>query len=258
MVEPEQLGRVPVEDKSAVDEQILAYRSTGIELFNDGRYDDAIFELNKAIEASPKDQETISYLGRAYFEAGKKHFQAEDFDAARESFESALQYNPQCTQCQAYIDKSKMGPLLSHRSKGMDAFQKNDFMTAIFEFEEYVKAKPGDREIRTYLSKSYYEQALINYNKGDYLTAKKGFESALEYDSSCETCASYAEKSIQSYKEAHYNKGIVYFGKEQLAEAIAEWEMVYDLDPAYKDVDQNLKKARTLLEKLERIKKSQQ
>lgn len=258
MEEPEQLGQAPIEDKPEVDEQILAYRNTGIELYNEGRYDDAIFELNKAIEASPKDKETTTYLGRAYFEAGKQHFQAEDYDAARESFESALQYNPKCEQCQAFIEKSKMGPLLTHRTKGIDAFQKNDFMTAIFEFEEYTKVKPDDREIRTYLSKSYYQQALINYNKGDYLTAKKGFDSALEYDSSCEACASYQEKSIQNYKEAHYNKGVVFFGKEQLAEAIAEWEVVHDLDPGYKDVDQNLKKARALNEKLERIKKSQQ
>ncbi|MEJ2041257.1 MAG: tetratricopeptide repeat protein, partial [Desulfosarcinaceae bacterium] len=257
MEETEDLGTPPEENASGLDAQSLADRDAGIELFNDGRYGDAIFELNKAIEAAPKDKETASYLGRAYLEAGKQHFQAGDFDAARESFESALQYNPQCDQCPAYIEKSKMGPLLDHRTRGMDAFQKNDFRTAIFEFGAYAKIKPDDKDVRTYLSRSYYQQALTNYNKGDYLTAKKDFDSALEYDSTCEKCASYSKKSIQSHKEAHYNKGIVYFSKEQLAEAISEWEMVYDLDPGYKDVEQNLKKAQTLLKRLEKIKKSQ-
>ena len=245
-------------DKEEVDEQILAYRAAGIELFDDGRYDDAIFELNKVIEAAPDDRETKTYLGRAYFEAGKQHFQQEDYDAARESFESARQYDPQCEQCLAFIEKSKLGPLLAHRTKGIDAFGKNDFLSAIFEFEEYLKARPDDQEIRLYLSKAYYQQALTNYNKGDFLIAKKGFESALEYDSKCDKCVSYRDRSLQSHKEAHYNKGIVYFGKEQLAEAIAEWEMVYELDPGYKDVEQNLNKARVLLDKLEKIKRSQQ
>jgi tetratricopeptide (TPR) repeat protein len=248
----------PTQGGKETDEQIMAYRAAAIELYNDARYDDAIFELHKVIEAAPNDQETRTYLGRAYFESGKRHFQAEDFDAARESFESALQYNPQCEQCQAYIAKSKLGPLLAHRTKGIEAFQKNDFLTAILELDEYLKQKPADKEIRVYLSKAYLQQALINYDKGDFLKAKKGFDSALEYDSKCEKCAAYRDKSIQSYQERHYNRGIVYFGKEQLAEAIAEWERVHKIDPDYKDVDQNLKKARGLLEKLEKIKQSQQ
>ena len=65
-------------------------------------------------------------------------------------------------------------------------------------------------------------------------------------------------QSLNSFKDSHYNKGVVYYGKQQLTEAVAEWEMVYELDPGYKDVEQNLKKARDLLNKLEKIKKSRQ
>jgi hypothetical protein len=58
------------------------------------------------------------------------------------------------------------------------------------------------------------------------------------------------------YKGVHYDKGLSYFENEKLADAIREWELVYTLDPNYKDVDRNLKKARTLLERLEKIKRS--
>jgi tetratricopeptide (TPR) repeat protein len=214
--------------------------------------------LNKAIEASPNDEKTRKYLGLAYFEAGKHLFENRDYDAARESFESARHFNPDCTQCQSYIEKSKLGPLLAHRSKGIEDFNKNEYLSAIFELEEFLQARPDDGEIRIYLSKAYYQQALIDYNRGDFLTAKKGFDSALEYDPDCQKCQAYINQSLNSYKEAHYNKGIAFFGKEQLAQAIAEWTMVHEIDPNYKDVDQNLKRARSLMEKLEQIKKSQQ
>jgi hypothetical protein len=41
-----------------------------------------------------------------------------------------------------------------------------------------------------------------------------------------------------------------------LEKAIQEWELVSEIDPEYKDVDDNLKKSRKLLERLEKIKKS--
>ena len=46
--------------------------------------------------------------------------------------------------------------------------------------------------------------------------------------------------------------------KTVLTEAIAQWELVYKLDPNYRDVQRNLEKARTLLKRLESIKRSSQ
>ncbi len=245
-------------DASPVDEQILAYRETGIELFNESKYEDAVFELNKAIEAAPDDDRTRDYLARAYFESGKQLFDQHDYNAAKEAFESALQYDPKCDQCGAYIEKSKIGPLLMHRSNGLQYFKNNQFNPAIDEFEKFLMNQPQDEEVRLYLSKSYYQQALVDYNKGDFMAAKKGFELAASNDANCEQCADYMEKSVARFKEAHYNKGIVYYNNEKLADAISEWEMVHEIDPGYKDVEHNLSQAKKLLEKLERIKKSNQ
>ncbi|MBL0713866.1 MAG: hypothetical protein JJV98_09200 [Desulfosarcina sp.] len=59
------------------------------------------------------------------------------------------------------------------------------------------------------------------------------------------------------FKDLHYRQGLADFQKEKLTEAIRQWEMVYDLDPKYRDVQRNLEKARTLLQRLESIKRSQ-
>ncbi len=59
------------------------------------------------------------------------------------------------------------------------------------------------------------------------------------------------------FKDRHYRQGLADFQKERLTEAIQQWEMVYNLDPNYRDVQRNLEKARTLLKRLEDIKESQ-
>ncbi len=240
-----------------MDEQVLAYRDAGIELYNEGRYEDSIFELNKAVEAAPNDDQTTTYLAKAYFKSGIQLFNQQEFSAAQEAFESALQFDPECAQCPEYIQKSQAGPADSHRVKGVEAFNNNQFQDAIAEFEQYLQVRPDDEEVRVMASKSHFQKALIDYNKGDFMTATKGFGAALAYDSDCEKCTAYIAQSEESFKDTHYNKGVVYYGNQQLAEAIGEWEQVYNLDPGYKDVEQNLTKARDLMEKLEKIKQSQ-
>jgi tetratricopeptide (TPR) repeat protein len=240
------------------NEQAVAYRDTGIEFYNQGKYQDAIFELNKAVEAAPDDTQTRIYLAKAYFESGKELYDQNDFNAAREAFESSRQYNPQCYACGEYIEKAKARPALLHRANGIEHLNQHDFSGAIAEFEKYLQVKPDNAEGRSLLSKAYFQKALIDYNKGDFMSAKQGFESALEYDNQCEKCTDYVRQSLNSYKDAHYNKGVVLYSRQQLAGAVAEWKKVHALDPRYKDVEQNLKKALDLLEKLDKIKKSKQ
>ena len=95
------------------------------------------------------------------------------------------------------------------------------------------------------------------FHKRDYLKAREQFESALRYSKDCYECKSYIKKSEELYKETHYKRGIRFFDKERLSEAIKEWERVKLMDPNYKKVNELIKKARTLLKKIEELKESQ-
>ena len=97
---------------------------------------------------------------------------------------------------------------------------------------------------------------MVLFGKEDYLAARDEFENALRYDKKCNQCEKNIEKCEATYKQIHYEKGLAYFGDQKLADAIREWESVSRLDPNYKDVNKNLTKAKTLLERLESIKRS--
>ena len=140
--------------------------------------------------------------------------------------------------------------------RAMVLFNQKKYKQAIPLFEDLKKATPENDRFNPFLFDSHFQLGLIQFDSDEYLPAKASFESALSYDASCRMCPGYIEKCETTYKEKHYNLGIHYFGKEQLEKAIVEWKRVADLDPEFKDVSSNLKKAQLLQERLESIKKS--
>lgn len=153
-------------------------------------------------------------------------------------------------------EESTVDDAATYRDLGIDLFNNKKYKEAIVEFNKVLNARPGDNTALNYLHLSHLQPAMVLYEKGDYLAAKKEFEAALAYNPDCDKCLTYSKKSETAYKEAHYNKGISYFANEQLKEAIHEWELVVDVDPNYKTVQDNINKANRFLKKLEEIQKS--
>jgi tetratricopeptide (TPR) repeat protein len=162
-------------------------------------------------------------------------------------------------QIEEAIDKKQMAiedQAINYRELGIELFKNKEYQAAITEFQKVLNVKPDDSITREYLAKSHFQQGLIHFGKEDYLVARDEFKAALQYDKDCDKCEENILKCEDTYKEVHYDKGLAYFGEQKLADAIAEWEMVHSLDPNYKDVSKNLTKAKNLLERLEKIKRS--
>ena len=62
------------------------------------------------------------------------------------------------------------------------------------------------------------------------------------------------QRSEDAYKEVHYLKGIQSFEEEKLREAIEQWQVVNNMDPDYKQVQNYLLRAQKLLEKVKELK----
>jgi LysM repeat protein len=146
----------------------------------------------------------------------------------------------------------------NYRFLGIEHFNNKEYLAAIVEFNKVLNANPDDKSAREYLYNTHFQYGIALFEKEDYLAAKKNFETSFSYNKDCEKCQDYIKKSGEIYMETHYNRGLSYFGNQQLAEAVREWELVRAVDPNYKDVEKDIKKAKTLLERLESIKKSMQ
>ena len=144
----------------------------------------------------------------------------------------------------------------NYRSLGIEHFNNKEYPAAIVEFNKVLNANPDDKSTREYLYNTHFQYGIVLFKKEDYLAAKKNFETSLSYNKDCEKCQDYIKKSGEIYMETHYNRGLSYYGNQQLAEAVREWELVCTIDPKYKDVEKEIEKAKMLLERLENIKKS--
>lgn len=238
------------------EDQTVNYRELGIELYKNKEYADAITELNKVLNVNPTDQIALNYMALAYFEKGRSSFENKAYSQAQGEFETSLKYNKACPECRQYIDQIQEKSRISLRDDAIALYNEKKFKDAIVKFEAIAEENPKDSQIQNYLAKSHFEQGLILFGKEDYLAARDEFQASLKYDKNCDQCEKNLQKCETTYKEAHYDKGLAYFGDQKLAEAIAEWESVSALDPDFKDVKKNLTKARTLLERLESIKRS--
>jgi tetratricopeptide (TPR) repeat protein len=146
----------------------------------------------------------------------------------------------------------------AYRELGIELFNKKKYADAIIELEKALNANPADKVAKNHLSSAYFEQGVVLFDNQDYTQAIETFETSRTYNSDCERCETYIKKSEENFKDLHYRNGISFFWREKLAEAIEEWELVYEMDPDYEEVDKNIKRVRNLMERLEEIKQSQE
>jgi len=147
---------------------------------------------------------------------------------------------------------------VAYRELGIELFNQKNYGDAIIELQKALNENPDDKVANNYLSLAYFEQGVISFDNEDYPEAIEAFETSRQYNSDCERCDPYIKESEEKYKDLHYRKGISFFWREKLAEAIEEWELVYEIDPDYKDVDKNIERVRNLMKRLEEIKQSQE
>ncbi len=252
-VEPAEATRA--ETSESVD-QVAEYRQMGIDLFSQKKYDEAIVEFQKVISAAPEDADAIDYISRAYVETGRKHLAANRLNDAKTAFTTALEYNENCADCQELLVRCRTIEADALTKEGETLLQSNQMDQAIATLERAVALNPDNSAATALLFETHFQKGLDLYKKQDHLAAITSFEKASAIQSDCSECKRYIENSLAEYKEFHYNEGIVYFGQESLKKAISSWEKVTAVDSDYKDVQQNLKKARLLSDRLERIKQS--
>lgn len=144
-----------------------------------------------------------------------------------------------------------------YRDHGMELFRDERYYEALVEFQKVLYENPGDETSRDYCYRSHLQIGLALFKSEEYLGAKQNLEAALKYNRDCPQCRRLIGESEERYKELHYKKGMEYYGKEKLVEAIYEWESVQRIDPQYKRVDYLIHKAKTVLKNLEELKSKQ-
>jgi tetratricopeptide (TPR) repeat protein len=141
-----------------------------------------------------------------------------------------------------------------YQEQGVSLLEEGQYLAALHEFQKVLNTDPSRKKVREYMAWAHYRQGEVLFNHAEYLGARTHFEKALSFDADWTACKEYVKRSEDAYKEVHYLKGIQHFEEEKLREAIEEWQVVNDMDPNYKQVQNYLLRAQKLLEKVKELK----
>ena len=141
------------------------------------------------------------------------------------------------------------------REHAIELYRQKKYKQAIEFLETALRVDPEDHTALDYAYRSHYEWALLLLNRKDYLAARDQFKYSTHYKDDCRTCYAFIKTCENSYKEMHYNQGIQFFAREQLEEAIEQWQLVKALDPNYKRVNYLIDKAQKISNKIKELKK---
>jgi tetratricopeptide (TPR) repeat protein len=231
-----------------------SHRQAALQYMEQKQYHKAIEAWQQVLKADPENPQVRRQVSQAHFQQGVISYKKNQYQEARKDFEQALVFDPDCKKCSVYLKLSTDSSLAPIRQNGIDLFIKKDYEQAIVKLQTVMEIVPNDQTAQRYLSRSHFQQGLLNFKQKQYLEARDHFLAAREVDPDCAKCNQWIQKSEEVYKEIHYNRGMEYFSREELEKAIQEWERVQALQPDYKAVGENIEIAKNLLKKLENIK----
>jgi len=175
-----------------------AHSNLGNALLHEKREDEAIIECQKALEIDPNIAQADYNLGNALFQKGQA-------DEAMAHYQKALEINPDYFQA-----SYNLGTVL---------YQKGQVDEAIAQFQKVLEINPGDAEAHNNLGVALFQ-------KGQVDEAIEQYQKALEINPNNEV--------------AHSNLGNVFLQKGRLDDAIAQFQEALRLNPHDSDAQKNL------------------
>ncbi len=125
-----------------------------IALYNEKKFKEAIAKFEAIAKNDPDDKQARVYLEKSHFEQGLRLFGKEEYLAARDEFQMALQYNKNCEQCKKNIQKSEDIYKEVHYEKGLAYFGDQKLAEAIQEWESVSAIDPNYKDVNKNLTKA--------------------------------------------------------------------------------------------------------
>lgn len=118
-----------------------------IALYNEEKFREAIAEIEVIIQKYPDNSVAYEYLAKSHFKQGEVLFEKEDYLAARDEFQAALQYNQDCVQCREKIRTCEETYKAVHYVRGFTYHLNENLPEAIREWSLVYQLDPDYKKV---------------------------------------------------------------------------------------------------------------
>ena len=211
------------------------------------RFQEVVVITQKILDSDPLNKEAIKLNNEALYHIGiqlsgqKKYFEAIDI---------FKKITPEYNDVNGLIQEAIQHGLL----KAEDLLKEKKYEETITLAKKILGYDQSNTAVHKLISTSFCQQ-------GKDLLIQKKFDEALRLldkadpaDACVEKIRFAVKKTKTQQAEAYYIQGVKYFLNEELENAIKEWEKTLKLNPKHDKAKKNIKNARSLLEKLKKVK----
>ena len=138
----------------AFDKMVANYRDAGLELFHEKKYDEAVLEFKKVINADPQDFKTQEYYLKAKYISAQDFLKGKKYPAADKRLQACLDFRTDCLRCLPMIKQCEDAYKELHYQLGIQYFGEEKLENAISEWQLVKKFDPHYKQVEENIRKA--------------------------------------------------------------------------------------------------------
>ena len=135
-------------DAEAFDTMVANYRDAGLQLFHEKKYDEAVIEFKKVVNADPQDFKTQEYLFKAHVNSAQDLLKEKQYHAADQQLQACLDFRTDCLRCLPMIKQCEDAYKELHYQLGIRFFGEEKLEDAINEWQLVKKFDPNYKQVQ--------------------------------------------------------------------------------------------------------------
>jgi tetratricopeptide (TPR) repeat protein len=216
-------------------------------LLGKNRFQEVIVITQKILGNDPLNKDAIKLKDEAFYQIGiQLRSQGKYFEA----IDTFKKITPEYDDVNGAIQETVQNVLL----KGEHLLKEKKYEESMDLAERILVYDPSNTAAKKLISTSFCQQGKDLFIQKKYDDALKVLNKADPADGCVETIRLGIKNAIKQQAEAHYIQGVKHFLNEELQSAIKEWEKTLKLNPKHDKAKKNIQNARSLLEKLKKVK----
>jgi tetratricopeptide (TPR) repeat protein len=201
----------------------------------------------RILQKDPTNTAAVDLKNSAYYQMGLELSREEKYGEAISMFKKIAPESE-------VVNKSIQEVIEKELSEAETFLKEKKYTAAITVAKNILSHDKSNKAARDIMNTALCQKAKSLLIRKKYAEAINVLKSAdPEYECVGKTISS-VKNALKKQAEIHYLQGVKYFLNEELQSAIKEWETTLTMDPGHIKAKKNIENARSLLEKLKKVK----